>query len=55
VLNEGSQSKVAYVRLFLLMLTDENGQQLDPYLQQRFAIEMDRFDAKCKHRLVNPA
>ncbi|KAE8750004.1 Prophenoloxidase [Frankliniella occidentalis] len=45
VLNKGLREKRAYVRLFLITLTDEAGQPLELAYQQRYAIEMDRFEA----------
>ena len=45
VSNADAQEKRAYVRLFLLLVTDDKGGPVDPTTQQRFSIEMDRFEA----------
>ncbi|KAK3914546.1 Phenoloxidase 3 [Frankliniella fusca] len=53
VVNKGLQEVRAYVRIFLITVTDENGQPLDLDYQQHFAIEMDRFDATLEPGLNN--
>ncbi|XP_034241167.1 phenoloxidase 2-like [Thrips palmi] len=44
VTNTDLQERSGLVRLFLLMVSDENGHDLDLSFVQRFAIEMDRFE-----------
>ncbi|XP_034247491.1 phenoloxidase 2-like isoform X2 [Thrips palmi] len=45
VLNNESQDRKVFVRLFLLMTEDENGSPLDLDFQRRFSMQLDTFEA----------